>query len=355
MKYLCLIAYSLFSFSIFSQEENLEIVSSSLNQLAVGPTISTSCENKENQGEKEDKKDPKPTESYILLALRNDLFAVPISYARNGQLYLLDMGETHGAKIEMGMALENKALASLSYESRLYTQLIESQWAEGASRFDSPISRTQTQTSQTTLVGTYSDFLINDSINFSIGLGILDFDSNGGDNPFLASTQQKSLHNNFDSLVDIENETSNSSINGTHGILRAKLIGKFQLPAGITFSPYSKLQLATTKLASNFSSGLNFKKEFNITENTKTTIGLDFPITVYYSGEKGKLSTFSTPSFLSAIRYKSIELGLQLEQPLGEWNQNIPQNIPSNYVNRDGTPIRDLGEMGTIYFRYYKK
>ena len=352
MRFLCLIAYSLFSFSLFSQEENLEIVSRGLNQLALGPTIKTNCEDRKKS---KTKKENKTNESYLVLALRNDLFAVPISYARNGQLYLLDMGETHGAKIEMGMAFENNAQASISYESRLYTQLIKAHWAKGDTKFDPPISRTQSQTSQTTILGTYSNFHYNDLINFSVGLGIIDFDSKDGDNPLIASTQQKALHNNLDSLIDIQNEKSSSPISGTHGILRAKLIGKFQLPEDLSISPYSNLQLATTKLASNFSSGINFKKEFNITENTKATIGLDLPITIYYSGDLKKLTSFSTPSFLSAIRYKSVEFGFQLEQPLGDWKQNIPQNIPSNYVDINKNPIQDHGEMGTIYFKYYQR
>ena len=364
MKIIILIFFISIPFLISAQEVDLSFLTPALGQLSFGPPLNKPCPDlfqTELELFEEVPKDNLESRmeldkariihgSYFYLGLRNDLFAFPITTIRNQRIYLIDMGETHGLKFEMGMRLQNNKQAVLSYDTRLFTDLIK---AYGQLKPPhKAILRKQSFTTETQVLASFNNYLSNDSLLYSIGLGIIDYDSKNSDNPLLASTQQKALHNYADSLIDIKNQTSQNILNGYHYIVQFQIGKEYNPSEKVTIMSYGKLQLSPSRLLDYLTTGVRISKDFNLGEDLTAEIAFDLPATMHLT-KSGIPNFFMIPTFSSSIRYMRAELGFSMEQPFGDWSRNIPQNRPREHKDVPGVPASDLGEMGTIYFKIY--
>jgi len=370
MKIILLLIMTFFAATINSrliaEEVTLDQIDATLESLAKGPNPPAPC-NKGALGQV----DEKEYKGHFFLSTRNDVLAFPISTIRNKRIYLIDMGETHGLELEAGFPIRPRHQLTINYDTRLYTDTDEdatssalydyvSERLRGATSRDeyeqiirsfqagelgyTPDYRYQTFTTETTLSLAYGNTESKDPVKYSLGLGLLDYDSSNDENLIFAAAQQRVLHNNINSLNDLENSTSTSTIEGTHLIATGHLEKSYSPTKSILITPYTDLQLSSSLLSSTFTAGVKASAHFDLS--------IDLPATIFWDKSTSLPMAFIKPTLRSSIRYKDTEFGYSLEQPYGVFHRNIPQNKTREFVSREGWTAKDLGEMGSLYFRY---
>ena len=136
------------------------------------------------------------SKQFLEFSLKNDLFAAPITVFRNtidgSEFIIFDQGETHGIKFKLGNKLGEKNL-TLDYSSNLYTDLVN------YIKYGDKISQHFTSAQK------YSIRLDNmetlDLFTYNVQLGGFSLIRDNDDNVWLASTQQKELHNGLDEKI----------------------------------------------------------------------------------------------------------------------------------------------------------
>ena len=346
--------FTLFLISLHSnsEENNIAFINQHLSEFSEGPNLSTNCQLSEDDHNQSEKKST--GSSFVVFKTKNDAFAVPVSALRNKTLIIWDMGETHGGEVNLGHQLKTGHEASLLYGSNLYTDIPITY------QFTDYLNREQNFTSEQILTANFNNFKTDESLKYSIGLGILDYNSTDSSSPWLASTQQTILHNSLDSalginLIDIESVESDSEINGT-GLVVLPEIGKnINLNQSTTITPYAKARITTIAPANNISFGGKINSTFNPSKSTQINIGLDVPVTIYKDVFKEEMASFIKPKFGVSAKHKNLTIGYELEIPFGNWRGNIPQNIPTYaYMPDDLREVSDQGEMGAIFIRLEK-
>ena len=316
-----------------------------INEISGGPNINFGCDNEEKKFKK--------GQSFIETSLRNDAFAVPVTYLKNKYLIVWDLGETHGSELKIGHTFKSGEEIQLRYSTRLFTDV---PWDY---RTYSDDYRLQTFTSEQKIDAQVNNFKSTEKLKYSFGLGVINFDSTHDESAFLASGQQKILHHQIDkalgvNLIDFDNEDTESDINGT-GILISPQIGKsIVFSKNVEITPYLKAQLTNISPANSLSAGAKINASFFGSNNDALKLELDVPFSVYKDINLEKIDSYTIPKFTISTNHKNIEMGYSLEVPFGNWQQNIPQNIPTYVYTSDLKEISDNGEMGSIFIKIKK-
>jgi len=319
-----------------------------LTTITNGPNIASDCDHPAID------KINKKAETYIKLSLRNDAFAVPYTFLKNNHLLIWDLGETHASSFTVGHQTKSGHDFNISFSTKLFTDALPI-WNEDLGYF-----RYQNFTTENIVIGEFSNKERDQNFIYTIGLGKINYNSTHNDSLWSAEGQQSYLHHKLDkkvgvNLIDFENLSSNSKINGSSFLLVPSIGKKMKLAEGLEINPYISARITKIAPANFISTGAKIEKEFlSSDKKNSVNINLDIPAIIYKDYLKNERAVALIPKITLSSTHRNIEYGFQFEKPFGNWQMNIPQNVPTKVMLPDSRIITDDGEMGEIFIKIKK-
>tara|TARA_B100000925_G_scaffold286817_1_gene265105 strand:+ start:2042 stop:3247 length:1206 start_codon:yes stop_codon:yes gene_type:complete len=311
---------------------------------------------------------------HVGLKLKNDFFSAPLNLIRQGELMVFDQGETHGTDMFIGVKDSMDTRMTYLYETNLYTQ--KSSVPEPV---DDPKTLFQDYTTEQIYQIIFDNLESSDSLTYDIAFGVLEYIRDNDTDIFLASTQQRLLHNGIDEAVfgsDIyEVENNHRKKTNEYGAFTRLNIGYNQhlldtdKLKGQSNRYYLEAEISNLHKRNYLAFGVsrdfyyrfkNDEKKFLIFNIPKDFVGghlgVDIPakINQYHYDDHSELGFQLNPEIKAGLSFGRLELGYSSDMIFGNLTNHVEENR-SNTIIHNGRALTDPGDMGTGYIRFNGK
>ena len=311
---------------------------------------------------------------HVGLKLKNDFFSAPLNVIRQGELMVFDQGETHGTDMFIGVKDSLDTRITYLYETNLYTQ--KSSVPEPV---DDPTSLFQDYTTEQIHQVVFDNLESNDSLTYDIAIGVLEYLRDNDTDIFLASTQQKLLHNGIDESIfrtdiyEVENnhreETNEYGAFTRINIGHSKNVVKPEKMRGHSDRYYFEAELSNLHKRNYIGIGASRDFYFRLKNKEKKLLfftipkefvgghlGLDVParINQTHYDTHSELGFQINPEIKAGLSLGRVEFGYSSDMVFGNVSNHIEENR-SNTIIYNGRALTDPGDMGTGYIRFNGK
>ena len=307
------------------------------------------------------------------LRLKNDIFASPVSKLRYGSFFVFDLGETHGTEVNFGLKMEDDRKVSYLYETNLYTQRSPYPFLAQTTGFF------QDYTSEQIHQFIYDNLESNDLFTYEISFGALEYVRDNDDDFTLASTQQKLLHNHYDTkylgsdYYEVENH--HKPFNESGLTFRSNLgLSATSINEEKTQGQHGRIyiapELSTLNDRNNVTLGLSYDTYVSAKNQERELpfggtlpkdalrahVGFNVPLSFHqiHGPKSTRWSTNLSPELKLGLSVGDLEFGYSTSMVFGTLPNYIPENR-SYTLLFDNEPFTDHGDMGEMYFRLNKK
>jgi hypothetical protein len=311
---------------------------------------------------------------HVGLKLKNDFFSAPLNLIRQGEMMVFDQGETHGTDLFIGVKDSKDTRFTYLYETNLYTQ--KSTVPEPV---DDPTSLFQDYTSEQIYQVIFDNLESNDSLKYDIAFGVLEYLRDNDTDIFLASTQQRLLHNGADEALfntDIyEVENNHRERTNEYGAFTRLNIGynqnfvDIERMRGHSDRYYLEAEISNLHKRNYISLGASRDFYFRIKNKEKKILffdvpknfvaghlGIDVParINQTHYDDHSELGFQLNPEFNAGLSLGRVEIGYSSDMIFGNISNHVEENR-SNTILHNGRALTDPGDMGTGYIRFNGK
>ncbi len=365
-------------YKIYKRLQKIKHTESCNNEIVLGKHVTTLKDISKSVTKSVLEKDTPPiflfrrdSDFHIGLKLKNDFFSAPLNLIRQGELMVFDQGETHGTDLFIGVKDSMDTRITYLYETNLYTQ--KSTIPEPV---DDPTSLFQDYTTEQIYQLIFDNLESNNSLTYDIAFGVLEYLRDNDTDIFLASTQQRLLHNGVDESVfqtdiyEVENN-HREKINEYGAFTRInvgynKNVMDSRKIRGHSDRYYLEAEISNLYKRNYIGVGASRDFYFRIkNEEGKLLffdipkdfvgghLGLDVPAKVNQThyDTHSELGFQINPELKAGISLGRVEIGYSSEMVFGNISNHIEENR-SNTIIYNGRALTDPGDMGTGYIRF---